>query len=135
MKYLYVILCLALTFSGCGKGGNYIQEVAVNYQITLTEFSLKAVNNILLVSNYGVSGLIIVKTPLGGYVAFDRCSSVNPELKCKVTPDEGGLTATDPCSGAKFSLFDGSPQKAPAQRSLKIYNISLQQGAILNVTN
>ncbi|UKT62540.1 Rieske (2Fe-2S) protein [Pedobacter mucosus] len=135
MKYFYSILFVFVLFSSCGKGDNYIPEVAVNYNITITEFSLKAVNNVLLVSNYGVAGLIIVKTPLGGYVAFDRCSSVNPEGKCKVAPDESGLTATDPCSGAKFSLFDGSPQKAPAERSLKVYNISLQGGTLLNVTN
>lgn len=135
MRYLYSIFFLSLLFTSCGKDTGYIPEVAVNYNVTITEFSLKAVNNVLLVSNYGVAGLIIVKTPLGGYVAFDRCSSVNPENKCKVAPDDSGLTATDPCSGAKYSLFDGSPQKAPAEKSLKIYNISLQGGTLLNVTN
>ena len=118
-KYLYSILFVLLMVTGCGKNQGFIPEVPVNYNVTITEFSLKAVNNVLVVSNNGVGGLLIVKTPLGGYVAFDRCSTVNPEKICKVTPDDSGVTATDPCSGAKFSLLDGSPQKAPAERSLK----------------
>jgi len=121
--------------TGCGKNQGFIPEVPVNYNVTITEFSLKAVNNVLVVSNNGVGGLLIVKTPLGGYVAFDRCSTVNPEKICKVTPDDSGVTATDPCSGAKFSLLDGSPQKAPAERSLKAYNISLQGNTLLHVSN
>lgn len=135
MKYLYSILFVFVFFTSCGKEQNYIPDVVINYNITLTEFSLKATNNVLLVSNQGVAGLVIVKTPLGGFVAFDRCSTVNPENKCKIVPDDSGVVATDPCSGAKFSLLDGSPQKAPAERSLKAYNISLQGNVLLNVTN
>ena len=135
MKYLYSILFVLLIATGCGKDESYIPDVPVNYNVTITEFSLKAVNNVLVVSNNGVGGLLIVKTPLGGYVAFDRCSTVNPEKICKVAPDDSGVTATDPCSGAKFSLLDGSPQKAPAERSLKAYNISLQGNTLLHVSN
>ncbi|MCX2495009.1 hypothetical protein OQX63_16075 [Pedobacter sp. PF22-3] len=135
MKYLYSILFVLLIVSGCGKDQGFIPDVPVNFNVTITEFSLKAVNNVLVVSNNGVGGLLIVKTPLGGYVAFDRCSTVNPEKICKVAPDDSGVTATDPCSGAKFSLLDGSPQKAPAERSLKAYNISLQGNTLLHVSN
>lgn len=135
MKYLYSILFVLLIVSGCGKDQGFIPDVPVNFNVTITEFSLKAVNNVLVVSNNGVGGLLIVKTPLGGYVAFDRCSTVNPEKICKVAPDDSGVTATDPCSGAKFSLIDGSPQKAPAERSLKAYNISLQGNTLLHVSN
>ena len=134
-KQIFSVLFVLLLFTNCGKEENYIPEVVVNYGVTVIEFSLKATNNVLLVANNGVAGLVIVKTPLGGYVAFDRCSSVNPEKLCKIIPDDSGLTATDPCSGAKFSLFDGSPQKAPAEKSLKSYNISLQGNNLIKVTN
>ena len=135
MKKLFSVICVFILFASCGKEENYIPEVFVDFKITLTEFSLKATNNVLLVPNNGVAGLIIVKTPLGGFVAFDRCSTVNPEQKCKIVPDDSGVTATDPCSGAKFSLLDGSPQKAPAEKNLKVYNISLQGSSLLQVTN
>ncbi|WP_316845359.1 hypothetical protein [Pedobacter psychrodurus] len=135
MKYLYSILFVLILAAGCGKDGGYIPDVPVNYNVTITEFSLKAVNNVMVVPDNGIGGLLIVKTPLGTYVAFDRCSTVNPEKICKVAPDESGVTATDPCSGAKFSLLDGSPQKAPAEKSLKAYNISLQGNTLLHVSN
>jgi len=135
MRRIIGSLFLLMFLTGCGKEENYIPEVVVNYSVTVTEFSIKATNNVLLVANNGVAGLVIVKTPLGGYVAFDRCSTVNPEKLCKIVPDDSGLTATDPCSGAKFSLFDGSPQKAPAEKSLKSYNISLQGNNLIKVTN
>ncbi|RYD80813.1 MAG: hypothetical protein EOP55_01105 [Sphingobacteriales bacterium] len=135
MRRIIGSLFLLMFLTACEKEENYIPEVVVNYSVTVTEFSIKATNNVLLVANNGVAGLVIVKTPLGGYVAFDRCSTVNPEKLCKIVPDDSGLTATDPCSGAKFSLFDGSPQKAPAEKSLKSYNISLQGNNLIKVTN
>jgi nitrite reductase/ring-hydroxylating ferredoxin subunit len=55
-------------------------------------------------------------------------------VAAKVTIDEGSITATDPCTGAKFLLTDGSPAKAPAVRNLKAYTIteSFQE---LHITN
>jgi nitrite reductase/ring-hydroxylating ferredoxin subunit len=67
-------------------------------------------------------------------VAYDRCSSVNPQNKCAVTLDNPSLTVTDPCSGAKFSLFDGTPVKAPATKSLKSYQVTANS-LYLMVTN
>ncbi|WP_256001816.1 hypothetical protein [Pedobacter deserti] len=128
-----VFLGLALLCS-CGKAENYIPEVPVNFNITIQEFNLKKVNNVVLVPNQGVKGLMIVA--IGGeYVAFDRCSSVNPQEGCQVSPDESGVTATDPCTGAKFLLTDGSPQKAPAVKYLKKYRTVLLGGQMINVRN
>jgi len=135
MRYFFSILLLLALFTSCGKEQNFIPDVPVNYNVTLVEFGIKAVNNVLLVPNNGIAGLIIVRTPLGGFVAFDRCSTVNPDAQCRIVPDDNGLTATDPCSGAKFSLLDGTPQKAPAERTLKTYSVSLQGNTTINVRN
>jgi nitrite reductase/ring-hydroxylating ferredoxin subunit len=120
----------------CSKdNSSHIPEVFVDYHITLQEFQIKKnADGILLVGNQGVAGLIIYHRADGAYVAFDRCSSVNPEKKCVVAPDTGGLTVTDPCSEAKFSLYDGAPVKAPAQRSLKQYLVTVTSFEIV-VTN
>lgn len=136
MKRLTGILCLVLfLFASCGKDKDgYIPNIYVNYKITVTEFNIKAKNRILLVPDQGVAGIMIVSTG-NGYVAFDRCSSVNPKNLCKVEPDDNGITATDPCTGAKYLLTDGSPQKAPAVRYLKSYQAVLQGGASILVTN
>ena len=123
LTYLFILISLL----SCSKdNADRIPEVFVSYKITLQEFNIKSTNGLLIVNNQantGVAGLIIYKRADATFVAYDRCSSVNPQKKCAVVPDDPNLTATDPCSGAKFSLFDGSPVKAPAQRSLKQYRV------------
>lgn len=125
LRPLFVLLAVLLC--SCSKDNeDRIPDVYVNYQITLQEFNIKSNNGLLLVNkgnNTGIAGLIIYRKPNNEWIAFDRCSSVNPDQQCAVIPDDPNLTATDPCSGAKFSMFDGSPVKAPATRGLKEYNV------------
>jgi len=135
MKGLLSVLFLSvLLFCSCGKESEMIPNVFVEYNVTVQEFNIKAQNGVLLVPNQGVKGLMIVRSG-AGYVAFDRCSSVNPKAGCAVEPDNNGITATDPCTGAKFLLTDGTPQKAPAVRNLKSYSTSLRAGLTINVRN
>lgn len=135
MKSIYVVLIAALTLISCGKDdGSRVPDVYVRYNITKIEFDKrKDANDVLLVNGQGVAGLMIVKIAPDYYKAFDRCSTVEPEKKCAVNP-ESTFTATDPCSGAKFLLQDGSPAKAPATRALKQYNVAVTQFEIM-VTN
>ena len=127
MRVGTLIVISLLSLLSCTKDGlDRIPEAYVNYRITIQEFNIKNKNGLLLVNkmdNTGVAGLIIYRRADNAYVAFDRCSSVNPQNRCAVVPDDPNLTATDPCSGAKFSLFDGSPVKAPAKRPLKEYKV------------
>ncbi len=127
MRTGILIVLISLSLLSCTKDGlDRIPEAYVNYRITIQEFNIKNKNGLLLVNkmdNTGVAGLIIYRRADNAYVAFDRCSSVNPQSRCAVVPDDPNLTATDPCSGAKFSLFDGSPVKAPAKRPLKEYKV------------
>ena len=119
-----VILFIFISLLSCTKDSlNRIPEAFVNYRITIQEFNIKNKNGLLVVekmNNTGVAGLLIYRRADNAFVAFDRCSSVNPQSRCAVVPDDPNLTATDPCSGAKFSLFDGSAVKAPA---IKIFTI------------
>lgn len=129
------LFLLVITFWGCGKESEMIPNVFVEYNVTVQEFKIKAKNNVLLVDNQGVKGLMIVAVG-GGYRTFDRASSVNPQNGgCAVAPDSSGITATDPCTGAKFLLLDGTPAKAPAIRNLKSYTTSLRGGLTINVSN
>ncbi|RZK84344.1 MAG: hypothetical protein EOO98_16810 [Pedobacter sp.] len=126
MKTVVGMVCMLLLFASCGKEQNFVPDYPVNYNVTAVEFGIKANNNILLVPNHGVAGLMIVRSVTGGYVAFDRCSTVNPEKACAVTPDNDNVfIAVDPCSGAKYSVLDGSPQAAPAKTSLKRYTVTV----------
>jgi len=118
----------------CSKGVGYVPDLPVNYSITIAEFGIKAKDGILEVPDQGVAGLLLVRTATG-FKAYDRCSPVNPENLCKIVPDVGGITVTDPCTGAKWLLMDGSPQKAPAVHYLKSYTVRIQGSQLIRVTN
>ncbi|HEY0770935.1 MAG TPA: hypothetical protein VGD31_11425 [Sphingobacteriaceae bacterium] len=135
MKIPGLIIIGLILFTSCKKDNeDRIPDVFVDYHVTIQEFNIKAASGVLLVNGKGVAGLIIYRRPDNNYVAYDRCSSVNPEQKCAVTPDEP-LTATDPCSGAKFSLYDGTPMKDPAKRPLKQYYVYITNNSEIHVTN
>lgn len=120
---LFVILFTA--FSCAKDNGDNIPSVPVNFQAAITDTRISKLStpgNAVVVSGYGVAGLLIYHDYSGSYRAYDRCSSYQPQNKCAVTIDDTGFTVTDPCSGSKFSLNDGSPVKAPATKSLRIYD-------------
>lgn len=132
---LILSVMMVLFLSACGREDqNFIPNVPVNYTLTVQEFNIRATDRVLMIPNIGVAGIMVVGIG-NSYVAFDRVSSVNPENRCKVSPDQGGITATDPCTGAKYLLTDGSPQKAPAVRNLRMYNTAVQNGQIIHITN
>lgn len=139
MKKIFtgITLIMGLILVSCGKQGDYIQDVPVNFSAPINDYrlsKLQSAGGAVIINGYGVAGLILYRRPDGAIVAFDRCSSVNPQRKCAVNLDDPTLTATDPCSGAKFLLNDGSPAKAPATRPLKQYQVSLSSSQIF-VTN
>ena len=138
MKFRSVLALCILLLSSCAKDdGTYIPNVYVNYTIPINDPSVSALNSpggAVVISGHGVAGIIIYRRADNVFVAYDRCSSVNPQNKCAVTLDNPNLTVTDPCSGAKFSLFDGTPVKAPATKSLKSYQVTANS-LYLMVTN
>jgi len=123
---LGALLLLILTATSCGKdSGDYVPSVPVNFQAPLSDPRISKLNSAggaVTISGYGIAGLIVYREPSGQYAAYDRCSSYQPEKKCAVVIDDTGFTVTDPCSGSKFSLTDGSPVKAPATKSLRAYD-------------
>jgi len=126
MKKIILLLAVSLTFLSCGKSGDAIPDVAVNFSAALTDPRVSALNvpgGAVLIAGYGVAGLILYREADGSYAAYDRCSSYMPQNHCAVTLDSGNFTCTDPCSGSKFSLIDGTPVKAPATKALRSYNI------------
>lgn len=137
MKKILVILLLAVLSSSCAKEDSLIPDLPVNFSAPLTDprlSRLSSVGGAVTLSGYGVAGIIIYRRADRDYIAYDRCSTVNPEQKNAVVVDDPSLTATDHISGAKYSLYDGSPVKAPAKTSLKQYGVTIA-GNTLQVTN
>ena len=121
-------MIVTLSCFSCGKSGDVIPNVSVSFQAGINDPRLDALHSpggAVIVNGYGIAGLIIYREADMTYAAYDRCSSYMPQKHCAVNLDNNSLTVTDPCSGAKFSLADGSPVKAPATRSLKAYNVNV----------
>lgn len=137
MKKLAGIFFLMITLLSCAKQENLVPDFPVNFSAPLTDprlSRLSSAGGAVTISGHGVAGLIIYRRPDNAYVAYDRCSTVNPQNKTAVVLDDPTLTATDPVSGAKYSLYDGSPVKAPATVSLRTYQVIIA-GNNLQVVN
>jgi nitrite reductase/ring-hydroxylating ferredoxin subunit len=132
-KLILLGTIITLAFFSCGKSENVIPNVPINLQISITDPRVSALNvpgGAVIINGYGVAGLILYREADDSYACYDRCSTYMPQNKCAVTLDPGNFTCTDPCSGAKFSLIDGSPVKAPATISLKSYSIDVSNSEI-----
>jgi nitrite reductase/ring-hydroxylating ferredoxin subunit len=128
MKYAILIAFIAIFSLSCGKSSDPVPNVGVDFEAPLTDPRLAKLNvsgGSVIVNGYGVAGLIIYHEIDGSYAAYDRCSSYKPENRCAVTIDTSGFTVTDPCSGSKFSLIDGTPVKGPATTALKSYYVTV----------
>ena len=133
MRKLVLVILTSFYFLSCGKGGSVVPSIPVNFQTSFTDprvSKLSTQGGAIIVNGYGIAGLVIYRRPDGVYVAYDRCSSYQPEKKCAVTIDDTGFTVTDPCSGSKFSLEDGTPVKAPATAVLRAYQVITTQFTI-----
>lgn len=137
MNRVIGLLMISFLALSCAKEENLIPDVPVNFSSPLTDprlSRLSTAGGAVSIAGYGVAGIIIYRRADNAYVAYDRCSTVNPTKKNAVEIDDPSLTATDPASGAKYLLYDGSPVKAPATTSLKQYSVTVA-GNTLQVTN
>ncbi len=135
-RFLGLIIGMVLCAS-CAKEENYLPNVPVNFSAPITDPRLNRLSSAggaVAITGYGVAGIIIYRRADNAYIAYDRCSTVNPDQKNPVSIDDPSLTATDLVSGAKYSLYDGSPVKAPAKTSLKQYSVTVTSST-LQVTN
>jgi len=129
---------MMLFFTSCGKDESLIPDVPVNLNIPVNDFRISGLTTIagkvIILEGHGVAGLILYSRLSDRViVAYDRCSTVNPEKKNKLDLLAGSIVE-DKASGAQFNLEDGSAVKAPATRSLKRYGVS-SNGSTISVYN
>ncbi|EOR95451.1 : hypothetical protein [Arcticibacter svalbardensis MN12-7] len=139
MNRIALLVGICLIFVSCGKDPSGVPDVPVSFRATIfgnPQYSgLSVPGGYVEVPGQGVAGLIIYRTDFRGLVAYDRCSTVNPEKECAVHVTTV-FTATDPCSGAIFSLLDGSPQNNIATKPLKTYYVTeSSNGQQISVSN
>lgn len=129
-----VIFTAFLVPVSCKKGGcNVVQNIPVMEQISMVQYAqLHTPGGYAVTDRGGVAGLIVVNTGQG-FIAYDRSSTVDPEKRCAVEVEEGGIVAKDPCSGARYLLVNGSPAEL-AECPLKPYH-ARRSGETIIVSN
>lgn len=134
---LYLSLFTVLLIQSCGKEEDYIPDIPFSVNISTNELSNigDSPGKVVIYARpgVGVAGLVFYNDG-GRVLAYDRCSTVNPEQRNAVVFLAGSFVE-DKVSGALFDLSnDGSPAKAPAVRALKRYNVDLN-GNFITVRN
>lgn len=113
----------ACSFWGCGGSGcNVVPNVTVRESFSQASHPTAFAAFGSAYISGGVCGLVVFNKG-DGFVAYDRCSPVNPE-KRNVIEVLGANIAQDPVSGAKWDLSNGFPM-AIAECPLKPYHISI----------
>jgi nitrite reductase/ring-hydroxylating ferredoxin subunit len=120
----------------CGTEESYIPDTPVNFSIFASEVG--GVGQAIYISeDYGLRGIIIYRSDINSFVAYERTCSYDPSNSCEVVSldDENNPTfLIDDCCGSEFLILDGSPIKGPASRPLKQYYTSYD-GTYVTVSN
>ena len=141
MKVQFIlILLLGFLLNACSKNkNNPVPNIPFDITINLTLPSYSALQG---VSGYafvagGSRGIIVYRRGLNDFVAFDLHAPSDPDGVCPrvLYPDpDNYLQLNDSCSGATFSLYDGSPISG-SEFGLRQYQTSWSGGETLRIFN
>ena len=131
-------IVLLFTQTKCNKNeqSTNIPRVRVNLRINVNNpanFDLQATGGWEYYAG-GSRGILIYRQGPNEFNAYDRHSPYKPDDGCQVFVDSTNVAVEDPCSGSRFSIYDGSVQKGPATQPLKQYKTNFD-GTYLDVYN
>ncbi|SFS69207.1 hypothetical protein [Sphingobacterium wenxiniae] len=131
---LLLSVFLLLLWSCSGGSCNVVPDRSFNTNINQAEHIGVFATNGWAYADGGYAGLIVYNMGTQSnpqLIAYDRCSTVNPEKGNRVYVE--GMLIVDRESGAKWLLRDGSPAEL-AECPLKPYRVG-QSGNIFYVQN
>lgn len=136
ITYIVCSCLLAIAFNSCSGGScNVVPSRSFGTRISQAEHIGVYSPGGYAYAEGGYAGLIVYNMGTQSaprLVAYDRCSTVNPEQGNKVRVE--GQLIIDPVSGAKWLLMDGSPAEI-AECPLKPYAVTQQGSSFLCKTN
>lgn len=140
MKKGVLILVLTLAIFSCKKNRNHpVANIPfdISINISLPSYSeLQGVGGWTYVTG-GVKGIIVYRKSYDQFVAFDRQSPADGGLDCAtpLTPDSTNfLQLNDACTGATFSLYDGSPM-SNSDFGLRQYQVAWDGNLMVRIYN
>ena len=116
----------------CKKSDRVIPNVSVHVVIDEVTLSTLGVgSSMIYAGNAGIRGIIVYRSDLYEYKAYERLCTNYPNDTCTVKLDTDGLTAVCPCCGSEFSMpGDGAVIKSPARWPLKEYQTTYLGGRL-----
>ncbi len=142
MKIRNILFLLPLlSFFACKKNSNQNPVPNLSFDVTIN-IDLPSYSNLVGVGGYayvngGSRGIIVYRKATDLFVAFDRHSPKDPNGTCPqpLVPDANNfLQLDDTCSGAKFSLYDGSAISG-SEYGLRQYQTSWNGTNMLRIFN
>jgi len=139
---LHFILFVSFTILLLGCKKNKTNPVPnIPFDITI-DINLPSYNTLIGVGGWtyvagGSRGIIVYRRAIDEFVAFDRHSPADPDGVCgePLYPDpDNFLTLIDSCSGAKFSLYDGSVING-SEFGLRQYQTSYNGSNLVRIYN
>jgi hypothetical protein len=140
MKIRFFLFTALLLIFSCNKNRNHpVPSIPfdISINISLPSYSdLQGVGSWAYV-NGGAKGIIVYRKSYDQFVAFDRQSPADGGAECAtpLTPDSTNfLQLNDICSGATFSLYDGSPM-AGSDYGLRQYQVVWDGNYVVRIYN
>jgi hypothetical protein len=115
VKIRIFLLIFLLIGVSCKKNRTHpVPSISFDFQIDLslpTYQDLNSVGGWAYVSG-GIKGIVVYRQSFDAFVAWERMSPEDPDNVCATgltTDSTNFLQLNDPCSSARFSMYDGSP--------------------------
>ena len=139
IRYYFVFVVLVSILFSCKDDTeeNPVNPAYVNFSLYLNdpEFQdLKIPGNYAFIRAGGAS-LVIYRTTIDDFVAFDRMCTYEAKPDVLVVSDSSTVMVRCPICESKFILVDGSPQDGPAKHMLRPYNVTYDGGDYIHVSN
>lgn len=137
LQTIFLSFGILLILSSCRDRNQGVPLVAVDREINVT---LPSYSNIAVIGGWtyisgGSKGIIIYRSSNDQFKAYDRHATHDIDAACVVAVDSSNnIECVDPCSGSKYSLYDGLVTLGPATLPLKQYQTYFD-GTILRIYN
>lgn len=124
-RLFFAIILIFFGFSKCTTE-TPVPEVRVNFVIDLNNplfNDINAVGNSVYVPNRGYKGIIITRTDIDKFIAYDAACTYNPNNP-KALVEIDGIQGICSACGSKYSLLlMGYVEEGPATTALKNYHV------------
>ncbi|MGB5244764.1 MAG: hypothetical protein WBN28_14450 [Lutimonas sp.] len=86
-------------------------------------------------TNGGISGIVVYRSGINNFVAFERSAPHLEPQACSVMVVRNSIIMQCSCDKSEFSILDGGPLTDGINVAARQYRTELQGGNVLRITN